>query len=46
MNSINITHEQARLLVDALWLLKCDDGTTEEQIKAADEILEVVDKLT
>ena len=46
MNSINITHEQAQLLVDALWLLKCNERTTEKQIEAADEILEVVDKLT
>jgi hypothetical protein len=46
MNTIEITHEHAQLLVDALWLLKIDKRTPSEQIPTIDELLAVVDKLT
>ncbi|CAB4144410.1 hypothetical protein UFOVP453_36 [uncultured Caudovirales phage] len=46
MNTIEITHENAQLLVDALWLLKSDKRTKAEQLKAIDELLEIVERLT
>ena len=46
INSVNVTNENAQLIVDALWVMKSDDKTTAEEVAKIDELLEIFERLT